>query len=398
MSESPYHHGDRVEVFKGPQSVGVVGEVFRSEHTVRQFGDDESSIWEAWRLGIKDDLGGKHWVSAHNVRLASAPAPKAVHKGDAVRWRHQGREGTGIVFWVGKSKYGPELRVGLKDDATGESVWADAAEVHPSTRGGLQTLRDRLTEPPSADLWNELLALLNDWPPHDPGLAVAIDYAEAHMDATWPDALRTLPATWRVRMHEGQAVPGLRLVRHVAHAPLEGSRTRRESKNIVDALVGSDLRHATFLDLTGQNIGDKGLIALLEAGVFGRIKHLELAGNVLGDAAVVALAGSLDVAGLEVLGLEKTHVLAQGVTALATSPHLGALRLLKLSKQTGGVEGGQALLLSETLRDEVRLAAGPLLTLPQLRSIATKLGLAGAAKLPKAGLVAAIVEATRPAP
>jgi hypothetical protein len=63
---------------------------------------------------------------------ADKPADKlAFAKGSQVRWAKGRHSGTGAVFWIGQNKFGDGMRVGVKDDETGETVWADAADCSP---------------------------------------------------------------------------------------------------------------------------------------------------------------------------------------------------------------------------------------------------------------------------
>ena len=66
------------------------------------------------------------------TELDDDDAPKtAITKGMKVRWRSSRHEGTGVAFWLGKNKFGDGMRVGVKDDETGETVWADADDCQP---------------------------------------------------------------------------------------------------------------------------------------------------------------------------------------------------------------------------------------------------------------------------
>jgi hypothetical protein len=40
--------------------------------------------------------------------------------------------GTGVAFWIGNNKFGDGLRVGVKDDESGETVWANADDCKPA--------------------------------------------------------------------------------------------------------------------------------------------------------------------------------------------------------------------------------------------------------------------------
>nr|MBA3500747.1 hypothetical protein [Deltaproteobacteria bacterium] len=65
----------------------------------------------------------------------TAPEPPAktdgLEKGTKVQWSKGRHSGTGTVFWLGQNKFGEGMRAGVKDDETGETVWADADDCKP---------------------------------------------------------------------------------------------------------------------------------------------------------------------------------------------------------------------------------------------------------------------------
>lgn len=116
--------GTRVKVVKGRKALGVTGTVF-------WVGEDRYRP-ESKRLGIHGDDGETHWISADNVEQTDVAAPEASGpepgKGDRVAFKIGDDEVEGEVFWVGPSKLGAGLRLGVKDPA-GESHWLDAHQV-----------------------------------------------------------------------------------------------------------------------------------------------------------------------------------------------------------------------------------------------------------------------------
>ncbi len=127
------------------------------------------------RCGVRADDGETVWADVANVRVIAAkpaaegeapkpeekakakkpkskkadkaPAAKPVKavketvkgegelafaKGSKVSWKRGRQSGTGVAFWIGNNKFGDGMRVGLKDDETGETVWADAADCKPA--------------------------------------------------------------------------------------------------------------------------------------------------------------------------------------------------------------------------------------------------------------------------
>ncbi len=115
------------------------------------------------RVGLRTDDNETLWADLDAVRPTSAPVPKsdapitarpkdydeddereeqdeddeapatkpAFAKGSRVRWNKGRNTGTGTTFWIGKNKFGDGMRVGVKDDETGETVWADAGDCEP---------------------------------------------------------------------------------------------------------------------------------------------------------------------------------------------------------------------------------------------------------------------------
>jgi hypothetical protein len=62
----------------------------------------------------------------------SDETPSKIAKGMKVRWKTSRHDGTGVAFWIGKNKFGDGMRVGVKDDETGETVWANADDCEPA--------------------------------------------------------------------------------------------------------------------------------------------------------------------------------------------------------------------------------------------------------------------------
>jgi uncharacterized protein (TIGR02996 family) len=71
-------------------------------------------------------------AAAKRKVIAPEPAkPSSLEKGTKVRWSKGRLSGTGTVFWLGQNKFGDGMRAGVKDDETGETVWADADDCKP---------------------------------------------------------------------------------------------------------------------------------------------------------------------------------------------------------------------------------------------------------------------------
>mgnify|MGYP000082207142 CR=1 FL=1 len=115
--------GARVKVVKGRKSQGVTGTVF-------WIGDNKYG--EGKRYGIKGDDGATHWVGADMCEAWDKP-PEPVEepdlvRGDRVRFERDGEPDEGEVFWVGPSKHGPGVRVGVKTHDE-ETLWFDARQI-----------------------------------------------------------------------------------------------------------------------------------------------------------------------------------------------------------------------------------------------------------------------------
>jgi len=155
---SPITRGARVKITRGAGRL--------REGVVFWVGDGNNGP----RCGLKTDNDETLWADVADVRL-DAPAPEptgeitarprgtaepgdakprkakakakpaaepatagpAFAKGSKVRWTRGRNTGTGVAFWIGKNKFGDGMRVGVKDDETGETVWADANDCAPVT-------------------------------------------------------------------------------------------------------------------------------------------------------------------------------------------------------------------------------------------------------------------------
>jgi hypothetical protein len=117
--------GTRVVVVGGRKAKGVTGTVFWTGPD--QYGD-------GLRLGVRGDDGETHWLNAEHVDKLDAsddpgPAePPDVDKGAWVSFQAGGETLEGEVFWIGENKFGPGLRLGVRD-ADDETHWLDAVQV-----------------------------------------------------------------------------------------------------------------------------------------------------------------------------------------------------------------------------------------------------------------------------
>ncbi|MEC7948822.1 MAG: hypothetical protein VX265_14740, partial [Myxococcota bacterium] len=88
------------------------------------------------RLGLRGDDGETHWIDSASVEPTDAAVPEGptFERGDRIRFRLQGREGSGTVFWTGQNRHGPGQRLGVNpDDGDGrdDAVWLDARAAQP---------------------------------------------------------------------------------------------------------------------------------------------------------------------------------------------------------------------------------------------------------------------------
>lgn len=95
------------------------------------------------------------------------------------------------------------------------------------TPAALSAARALCHEPPSQEIWERLTQVIDAAPAA--ARAVAVEYACAHVDASWPDHLRAPPEAWRAQMLSGTAPVGWPLVcaHHVVLEALGDSASAR---------------------------------------------------------------------------------------------------------------------------------------------------------------------------
>mgnify|MGYP000315160612 CR=1 FL=1 len=129
--------GDRVKIVRGRKGKGVTGKVF-------WLGPDKFDAAKT-KAGVHGDDGQKYWVDASYLTATTeeqAPPPvdqARVAKGDRVTWREGHDAGEGVCFWIGPSKHGPGLRVGV--DVGGAKRFLalpDVQKVEPYTLYGAE--------------------------------------------------------------------------------------------------------------------------------------------------------------------------------------------------------------------------------------------------------------------
>ena len=122
--------GTRVRVTGGRKHKGEVGTVFwQGPDAWREGGT---------RLGLHGDAGETLWVRSDYCEPVPPDDPQFqpptaeepdVQRGSAVCWRDGNQDHRGVVFWVGPSKSGPGVRLGIKHEQTMETIWRSARGV-----------------------------------------------------------------------------------------------------------------------------------------------------------------------------------------------------------------------------------------------------------------------------
>jgi uncharacterized protein (TIGR02996 family) len=98
----------------------------------------------------------------------------------------------------------------------------------------------------------------------------------------------------------------------------------------LEALLSRSRRYWRRLDVSGNGLHRRDLVALVDSPGMRHLAALDLAANPLGDHGASVLADSPNCAGLIALGLSGTDTGNVEVGALAGSPHLTSLRSLDL--------------------------------------------------------------------
>ncbi len=173
-------------------------------------------------------------------------------------------------------------------------------------------------------------------------------------------------AAWKTRLGSGKAelklvrgfVEGvstsattwLRLGRKAqAATPLRQLKLADAGKRLKALLASDTLAQLTRLDLNGNELGDKGALALAGCAHLANLTRLDLANNKLTASGAQALALSPHLANLTVLDLSANQVGDDGARALARSPHVKRLKELYLGGNEIGNAGAQALAESPNL-------------------------------------------------
>jgi len=247
-----------------------------------------------------------------------------------------------------------------------------------------------LAGPPTAERWQQILAVLRTWRGRAARRALKRVGRAAQRFATdlrrEPDWLRwadphpvrelvaSLPETLTLRPDD---LPSKALV-HIARSPAlatvrclkvlpggelcgaavealaasEHSTTLRSlylagnpiGPRGVAALAGSPrLRALEYVDLSGCGLGDEGAVALACHDGLTGLRLLDLSANGIGDVGAAALAEWSGLARLSRLDLPGNGIGDSGAQALASSGHFARLRILTLQGNPLGPQGARAL-------------------------------------------------------
>jgi uncharacterized protein (TIGR02996 family) len=184
-----------------------------------------------------------------------------------------------------------------------------------------------------------------------------------HRDA-WLGPLRSLAYVWKfVRGFPEEATLDARSFLEQApllfrSAPLRLVRLVKAG-GLIEAVANCpDLCHLEALHLTGNGIGNNGVVWLAFSPHLRGLAALRLGRNYVGDAGVRVLAESTYLTGLTTLNLSCNYISSAGAAALAHSPNLARLHTLHLGDNQIGPGGVEALLASPHLGQLTSLDLG----------------------------------------
>jgi predicted transcriptional regulator len=214
----------------------------------------------------------------------------------------------------------------------------------------LSRLQALLDEPPSVAVFEQILALLDQW--HDSELEAGLARAEAGL-RSWPDELR-----WAGEQLLGEAPDGTfsrikpiaRLVRKLEFEPSEAGCDSALVQLIARA---PELGNLTILNLLCEDVDDDGAAAIVNSPTLARLKELRL-GDKISDFGLCAIARSPYLEELEQLELRGWISDDETAEILANSPHMAKLADLQLDDDGLGTDGYRALAMSKYIPAEIR--------------------------------------------
>jgi uncharacterized protein (TIGR02996 family) len=229
------------------------------------------------------------------------------------------------------------------DDEGLRLIFADWLEEQGQPRGEFIRTQCTLARLPAAD-------------PRRPLLEAREQFLLATYREEWLGSLRSLAYLWGFRrgFAEEVTLPASVFLGHAdtifRSTPVRLARLLNCASCLPDLAHSPFLTRLTALHLTDNQIGNAGLMRLVDAADLDRLATLRLGNNGLGDAGVEALAACSRLAGLTTLNLRQNGIGNAGAHALAMSPHLGGLTALYLGNNQIGPAGAQALAESPYLR------------------------------------------------
>ncbi|MCK5796087.1 MAG: pentapeptide repeat-containing protein [Deltaproteobacteria bacterium] len=195
---------------------------------------------------------------------------------------------------------------------------------------------------PRAAIWDDVMALFQYWDLSD--IEEGVHRALALLDPRWDDF-----RVWRPWMDVQEPHPAWRLL---VTGPEMVSLYRREigDTGARELAQQSILRSVSSLSLVAAEIHAEGVSALVgPESSFVKLQELNLSDNEIGDRGALTLARSATLAGLTDLNIAGCSIGPKGAKDLAASPHLGALRRLIMSFNPIGDDGARALAKSPYL-------------------------------------------------
>ncbi|HAA54912.1 MAG TPA: hypothetical protein DCE42_09150 [Myxococcales bacterium] len=235
----------------------------------------------------------------------------------------------------------------------------------------LATLRDLVSQPPSQDLWWDIVELFDTWEESD-ALSVGVEYANAHM-ASWPDRWRIVPYYWadvllggdkafikrkwkrgqrthpampivrcfqtenwpkNHRGEKGRIAFGKKQIKHwgkakqlqnITRVSFSGASLEDEGAFMLSE-QWPDLPALAYLDLQSNSIGPQGMWDLSYAGVFDGLRFLSCRENRFGDEGLRAILECPGLSSLEGLDIHNIHITEEGLGDIRESETLSGLR------------------------------------------------------------------------
>jgi uncharacterized protein (TIGR02996 family) len=206
----------------------------------------------------------------------------------------------------------------------------------------------------------ELSHLAEDHPRRPPLEHVERRLLGRHRD-TWLGPLQSLAYVWKfVRGFAEEATLDARSFLEQAATLFEATPCRLvrllRAGSLIEAVANcSYLRRLEALHLTGNGIGNTGVVGLAMSAHLEGLSVLRLGHNNIGDLGARALAGSPCLTRLTTLNLSDNHIGSVGAASLANSQNLARLTTLHLGDNQIGPAGVEALLSSPYLGRLTRL-------------------------------------------